>query len=124
MKRDGGKSALRSILWTIGGGVGLSVGVRAVTSGSPLEHPLVQVLSTPLPCLFDRSPSAWGQSFCQCLPSGAAFTRYLSLPPACLLAMSLQKYAMHRLSAPVPGGADGKQGRSRGGADRRAAAGG
>lgn len=43
VQRDGGKSAARSIAWTIGGGVGLSLAVRTLTGGSPLEHPLVEV---------------------------------------------------------------------------------
>lgn len=43
MKRDGSRSAMRSALLTIAGGVGLSIAVRAATGSAPLEHPLMQV---------------------------------------------------------------------------------
>ena len=43
VQQDGSKSAARSIMWTIGGGVGLSLAVRTLTGSSPLEHPVIQV---------------------------------------------------------------------------------
>ena len=44
MKRDGSKSARRSIMMTIGGGLGLSMVVAVATGGSPFEHPMFQMV--------------------------------------------------------------------------------
>lgn len=46
MSRDGSRSAMRSALLTITGGVGLSVAVRAATGSAPLEHPLIQMVAS------------------------------------------------------------------------------
>lgn len=43
LKRDGGKTAMRSALVTVAGGLGISMALAALTSGSVMEHPLLKV---------------------------------------------------------------------------------
>jgi hypothetical protein len=47
VQQDGSKSAARTIVWTIGGGIGLSLAVRTLTGSSPLEHPVIEVSRNP-----------------------------------------------------------------------------